>query len=125
MAVNGEGIYATRPWLIAGDAPSMKTGTNADAMFNEDRKPDLTAADIRFTTRGYTLFAFVMGWPGKEILIAPLGTESGQKPGKIENVTLLGYDGKLTWKQEANGLRVQMPASPISDIAVALKVQLS
>jgi alpha-L-fucosidase len=125
MTVNGEGIYGTRPWLIAGDGPSMKASTNADAMFNEGRKPNLTAADIRFTTKGYTLFAFVMGWPEKEVLIAPLGSESRQKPGKIENVTLLGYDGKLTWKQEANGLRVQMPASPISDIAVALKVQLS
>jgi hypothetical protein len=34
-------------------------------MFNEGRTT-YTAADIRFTTKGDTLYAFLMGWPGQE-----------------------------------------------------------
>ena len=55
MAVNSEGIYATRPWKIYGEGPSTKVviktnGKEFDP--NEGKKPDLTAADIRFTTKG-------------------------------------------------------------------------
>jgi alpha-L-fucosidase len=33
---------------------------------NERTRKDLTANDVRFTTKGKTLYAFVMGWPEKE-----------------------------------------------------------
>jgi alpha-L-fucosidase len=54
MAVNSEGIYATRPWMIYGEGPSTKVvipknGKEFDP--NEGKKPDLTADDIRFTTK--------------------------------------------------------------------------
>ena len=54
-SVNGEGIYATRPWKIYGEGPSTKvvikpSGKEFDP--NEGKKPDLAAADIRFTTQG-------------------------------------------------------------------------
>jgi len=38
------------------------------------------------------------------------------------NVQLLGHQGRLTWTQEATGLRVQLPAEKPSDYAVTLKV---
>jgi alpha-L-fucosidase len=88
--------------------------------FNEQSRKDLTADEVRFTTKGSTLYAFIMGWPEKETVIKPLGTAGGAM--KVANVTLLGYDGKLQWTQEAQGLRVQMPAAKPSDHAIALKI---
>ena len=47
IAVNGEGIYGTRPWKIPAEGAARAGG----GMFNEGRTT-YTAADIRFTTKG-------------------------------------------------------------------------
>jgi alpha-L-fucosidase len=129
MAVNSEGIYATRPWKIYGAGPSTLTaGTHEftdTGGFNEGTRKDMTADDVRFTLRGSTLYAFVMGWPQDFALIKPLAFNSPQQPGKIQNVELLGYDAKLRWKQDENGLRVDMPFEKPSDYAITLKIALA
>ena len=126
MAVNNEGIYATRPWKIAADGPATDASKAADAKFNERNRKDLSAQDVRFTTKGdKTLFAFLMGWPQGEATIKPLGTGSPQNPAKIVNVQLLGHKGKLQWKQEPDGLKVTMPQEKPSEYAVTLKVTMA
>ena len=40
----------------------------------------------------------------------------------IENVELLGFRGKLQWKQDENGLTVRLSAEKPSDYAVAFKI---
>jgi alpha-L-fucosidase len=130
MQVNSEGIYATRPWKIYGEGPSTKVKI-AGGNFNEDKQSDLTASDVRFTTKGSTLYAFVMGWPEKEATVEALGLQSPQQPGKILKVELLGHNGMLDWKQDDAALRVQMPARQPSDngttsaIGITLKVELA
>ena len=124
MAVNSEGIYASRPWKIYGDGPSTKVKIEA-GNFNEDKRTDFTAEDVRFTTKGSTLYAFVMGWPEKEAVVNALGLASAQNPGKIRKVELLGYKGELKWKQDEAGLKVEMLAEKISDVGITLKVVLA
>jgi alpha-L-fucosidase len=124
MAVNSEGIYATRPWKIYGEGPSTKIQLET-TRFNESKRAAFTAEDIRFTTKGSTLYAFVMGWPEKEALLPALATASAQPPGKIRHVALLGYSGAVKWNQDATGLHVQMPAEKLSDIAITLKVKMA
>jgi alpha-L-fucosidase len=119
--VNNEGIYGTRPWMISGEGPSTQVETPG-GMFNENKRQALTAEDVRFTTKGNTLYAFIMGWPEKEATVKALGTASAQPPGKIGNVELLGHPGRLTWSQEPSGLRVQLPVEKPSDYAVTFKV---
>jgi alpha-L-fucosidase len=85
----------------------------------------MTSEDVRFTTKGGTLYAFVMGWPEKEAVVKTLGLASPQKPGKILEVELLGHEGDLSWKQDDAGLRVQMPTKKISDIGITLKIALA
>ena len=138
MAVNSEGIYGTRPWKVCGEGPSLE-GTARDTSVYKPlpRIPDsspgatrttgsrdtgnkpFTEQDVRFTAKGKTLFAFVMGWPEKGILIRALGAA-----GKVRNVELLGFKGKVRWAQEAAGLRVQMPPDKPCDHAIALKIAL-
>jgi alpha-L-fucosidase len=124
MAVNSEAIYSTRPWKIYGEGPSTKVELGT-TQFNESKRAAFTAEDIRFTTRGSTLYAFVMGWPEKEALVPSLAMNSAQNPGKIERVTLLGHEGPVEWKQDTTGLHVEMPAERISAIAITLKVELA
>jgi alpha-L-fucosidase len=117
IAINGEGIYGTRPWLIHGEGPVRVKGGN----FREDFA--YTAKDIRFTTKGdNTLYAFVMGWPAEgQVTIRSLAKLPGVT-GKITDVTLLGYSSQLKWTHNTNGLTIQLPAQKPCDFAVAFKI---
>jgi alpha-L-fucosidase len=118
MGVNSEGIYETRPWKLYGEGPSTME-TKQQASFNEKNKKALGPSDVRFTTKGRDLYAFVMGWPEKQAVISSLAQGSG---GKIANVELLGYGGKVEWTQGPDGLTVTLPPEKPSDYAVTLKV---
>jgi alpha-L-fucosidase len=126
MSINSEAIYRSRPWKIYGEGPALNSTANATASpegkFNESKRKELTAADVRFTTNGDTLYAFVMGWPDYQSVIRPLATNSGLRVGKIQNVELLGFDGKLDWSHDNAGLKVMMPAQKPCDYAIVFKV---
>jgi alpha-L-fucosidase len=127
MAVNGEAIFATRPWKIYGEGPSTKVviSTNGKEFDpNEGKKPDLGAADIRFTTKGSVLYAFVQGWPDGTAIIPSLGTGSAQNPAKITSVTMLGNDQTFPFSQDATGLKITVPSNrpQTADIGVAFKL---
>jgi len=121
MSVNSSAIHGTRPWKIYGESPATAAGA-VQASFNEEKRTDLTAADVRFTTKGSTLYAFVTGWPDYQAVIRPLATDTALRVGKIENVELLGFDGKLNWSQDRSGLKVLLPTQKPCDHAIAFKV---
>jgi alpha-L-fucosidase len=124
MDVNSEGIHGSRPWKIYGVGPSTEMTVDQTG-FNENKQPDLTAQDVRFTTKGKVLYAFVMGIPVGEFVIKPLGTNSPQQPAKILDVQLLGYRDKLRWKQDHQGLKIRIPPAHMSDIAITFKVMMA
>ena len=127
MAVNGEGIYATRPWKVYGEGPSMLPAPERQGRlgFNESRRKELTPEDVRFTTKGKTIYAFVMGWPQGQARIKALGAKSAQQPGKVRNVEMLGHKGKLKWSQSDTELAVDMPPEKPCEYAIALKATLA
>jgi alpha-L-fucosidase len=120
MAVNSEGIYSTRPWKIFGEGPGTASAAVPGQRFNENNRKDLTAEDVRFTTKGNALYTFVMGWPEKETVIKPLGTNNAGM--KVAHVAMLGFKGKLKWTQGADGLKVQMPPAKPCDHVITLKI---
>jgi alpha-L-fucosidase len=121
MSVNAEGIHDTRPWKIFGEGPGTEASAKQSA-FNEKSRKDLTAADVRFTTKGDTLYAFVMGWPEYQAVIRPLATNTGLRVGKIQSVQLLGSRGELHWSQDDSGLKILIPQQKPCDYAVAFKI---
>jgi alpha-L-fucosidase len=125
MAVNSEGIYATRPWKIFGDGPGTKTAAVPGQRFNENSRKDLSADDVRFTTKASAMYAFAMGWPGKEASIPALALGGPNSVPKFRNVELLGHKGKLKWTQDAAALKVELPAEKPSDYAVTFKIALA
>jgi alpha-L-fucosidase len=120
MAVNSEGIYASQPYKIFGAGPGAEIKPG-NAQFNESNRQDLTVDDVRFTTKGNALYAFVMGWPGKEAVIPSLAISAKQGVGKIQNVELLGA-GKMKFAQDETALTVQLPEKQPSEHAIALKI---
>ena len=126
MAINSECIYGTRPWAIYGEGPSVKNEATArDSAGAPPRGlgPNLTAADVRFTTKGDLLYAVVMGQPdtGKATIKA-LASHSPHYPGEIGSVQMLGYAAKLAFTRDATGLTVTIPGNETSHYATALKI---
>jgi alpha-L-fucosidase len=131
MAVNGEGIYGTRPWKQfgegaasgagssgAGSSAASSAASSGGQSFNESKRKDLTASDVRFVTKGGDVYAYFMGWPdGGSIKIMALGTGSGS----VGGVELLGY-GKVEFKQDGDGLSVMLPGSKPCEYAYGLKI---
>jgi alpha-L-fucosidase len=122
MQVNGEAIYATRPWKIYGEGPNMvKAGS-----FQGHSVASLGPKDIRFTRNkaNTAIYAVVLGWPEEPINIQALGASAATNPGKIEHVQLLGTEQKLDWTQEAASLRVSLRKDyrPQVDYAASFKV---
>ena len=116
-AVNGEAIFGTRPWLVYGEGPIKAKGGN----FNEDY--NFTARDIRFTTKGPTLYAIALGWPKDgRLLVKSLAKPAGQDINDITAVSLLGHEGKIDWRQTADGLEVTLPEERPCEYACALKI---
>lgn len=121
MTVNGEAIYGTRPWKIFGEGPGTQK-PSANERFNENRRKPLTADDVRFTTKGRTLYAFCMGWPEKRAVLAPLALNGKHGVSKIRSVEILGFKGKVRWAQDETGLKVDVPVEKPCDHAFALKI---
>jgi alpha-L-fucosidase len=116
-AVNGEAIYGTRPWLVFGEGPTQVKG----GAFKEDFK--YGAKDIRFTTKGKTLYAIALGWPDDgKVVIQSLAKTDDSSVNTIKRVELLGFNGKLKFTQTAEGLTVELPARKLSDLTCSLKI---
>jgi len=108
--VNGEAIYGTRPWKIYGEGPStLKNQAKGQFGGLSDVRP-YVASDIRFTTKGETLFAFCMDAPAGDTRITSLGKNSKLNSKQIGSVKLLGSDEKIVWKQEAGALVITKPS---------------
>ncbi len=119
---NGEGIYGTRPWKIYGEGPSMKKQEKGQFGGVKDVRP-YESTDIRFTTKGETLYAFCMKNPTADISIASLGQNSKLNSKKVASVKILGSDEKLSWKQEGEALVIKKPAKLPEWQVVTLKVE--
>jgi alpha-L-fucosidase len=125
MQVNGEAIYATRPWKIYGEGPNVvKAGS-----FQGHSIAKLGPKDIRFTRNkaNTVIYAMILGWPESPVVIQALGTSAATKPGKIEHVQLLGTEERVSFRQERDGLRAWLPKSyhPEVDYAASLKIMLA
>lgn len=124
MKVNGEAIYATRPWKVCGEGPAIDHAPAINAQGFNEGKVKLGADDIRFTTKGNVLYAIILGWPGKPVTIKSLGATAGLLDKPITDVTLLGSDAKLTWSQTPDGLVVEPPKDKLFDEATVFKCTL-
>jgi alpha-L-fucosidase len=120
LSVNGEGIYASRPWKVYGEGPTTINKTGKGATSDVKR---YTAEDIRFTTKGDILYAFAMAWPenGKTV-IKSLAKGSENMPGEIGKIEMLGADGPLTFDRDDQGLTVNLPQTKPNEFAYTLKI---
>ncbi|MCJ7718104.1 MAG: alpha-L-fucosidase [Anaerolineales bacterium] len=119
-SANGDGIYGSRPWKIFGEksaeAQAVKRGR-----FNENYK--FNSKDIRFTTKGATLYAYCLGKPDGDINIKSLAKSSKLTDKAIASVSMIGSDDKLRWNQSAGALVIRKPANMPSWEVIGFKIE--
>ena len=116
-AVNGEAIYGTRPWFVYGEGATRARG----GAFREDMT--YSAKDIRFTTKGETLYAVALGWPADgKMAIKSLAQTADPTQNRIKTVELLGHSGELKFDQTADGLVVELPGEKPSDLTCPVRI---
>ncbi len=119
LARNGEAIYDSRPWKVFGEGPTRIS----EGSFTDTERREFAGADVRFTTRGSTLYAFVLGWPKNgEVRIKSLGRNLRLYGGRIGSVELLGYRGRLKWSHSTSHLGIKLPAEKPDEHAYVLKI---
>ncbi|MDP1026982.1 alpha-L-fucosidase [Sphingomonas sp. KR1UV-12] len=103
IKVNGEAIHGTRPWVSFGEGPTE----TAAGMFKESG--DYSARDIRFTTKGDTLYALTLGEPSATVAITALRLDNPHERRRVRKVRLLGHRGSVSFRQTDAALVIDVP----------------
>ena len=93
-----------------------------EGQFTDTTRSAFTGQDIRFTTKGNTLYAIALAWPGNSVTIKSLGSAVGLLSKEIDDIQLLGHPGQLAWERSADGLTIQLPEQPPCQHAFVFKV---
>jgi alpha-L-fucosidase len=121
MPANGEAIFGTRPFRVFGEGAADAAGTRN---FNENRTRPYTAEDIRFTTKGDTLYAIALGWPADgKLTIKTLAAGGSLYPGEPGSVELLGGKGESPFTRDSRGMVVTLSDKKPNEFAYVLKIR--
>jgi alpha-L-fucosidase len=116
LKINGEAVYATRPWDILGEGPSVSEE------LPYGKTIDYTSKDIRFTRNkeNTILYATTLDWPGSKLVIESFKNIDVKS---LKSVSLVGSSKKLRWKKTAEGLEIRMPKDPGYGYAYPVKLE--
>lgn len=91
LKVNGEAIFATRPWLVYGAGPTKMTKSGG---FSEKADLQYTNQDIRYTQSkdGKTLYAIVLGMPITKVALPAVKARHSRDGDS--SITLLGCQAR-------------------------------
>ena len=119
LKINGEAIYASRPFTIFGEGP---TGT-ATGHLSENKNKPFGPKDIRFTTKGDVLYAIVLAIPEDGVVNVETLKSGNKLRSEYSKVSLLGYDQDCDWKQTDSALTIKLPEQLPSKFALVFKIQ--
>lgn len=122
MNVNGQAVYGSRAWRTLGEGEKDEKGKlrtlPGGGLGKKHADFKFSTKDFRFTVgKDNALYAFSMTVPesGEELSIKSLGKNVNDK---IKNVSLLGSDQKISWKQKNDELVIKCP--DVSDFKTSL-----
>ncbi len=128
MRRNGEAVYGSHAWKVPGEGEIV----DGKLKMLPGGKLERRHADFKFETQDFrftvgknnALYAFCMTVPepGKQLKIKSLGKDAKNLDNPVKRVKLLGHEGKLTWKQEADGLVITCPTEMPFATAVVFKI---
>ena len=120
LRANGEAIYGTRPFTTYGEGPKRLTSSGHFV----EMSGEYTSENIRFTTKGRTIFAIQLGWPGsqKRIAIKSLGRKQLGTRG-IKSISVLDSPEEISWSLEEDVLYVTSPLVAPNEMAICYRIE--
>ena len=119
LKTNGEAIYGTRYWKVYGEGPTV---VPEGYMSDEKKNEAFTAADIRFTKKGETLYAIGLDWPANNtFVIKSLGKDSALASSAVKDVQFIGGTKPVQWQQKGDALYITVAEKP-TDYAHVFKI---
>ena len=120
LKVNDEAIYGTRhagrdcQWT-AGQRPEQgykeyKESYNLMEMVGQSPRNGMAVKQVFFTKTPEALYAITAGWPGKQLVLRDI------KVPKESAVTMLGHEGKFSYKVDGTNLIVDVPALTVEEV---------
>ena len=125
MEVNSEAIYATRPWRVFGEGPSLKAVHEKGHLDGIKDVTLLTAEDVRFTMSKdrRTLYAIIMGAPTQPVRLSSLGLKAGFMEQRIQKIEQLGAKS-VNWALKEDALEINPIKTSRLNAAVVFKISL-
>jgi alpha-L-fucosidase len=105
LSINGEAIFNSKAWRSFGEGPTK----DAEGKFSEGNQSGYTSQDMRFTSANGHLYAIVFKYPADgNICIKSLADSNDSNAPKfhgiIRDVSILGFDEKINWTKNTDGL---------------------
>lgn len=128
MRRNGEAVYGSHAWKIPGEGEIVDGKLKmlpGGALQRKHAEFKFDAQDIRFTVgKNGSLYAFTMNVasPSSSVKIKSLAAEAKYLGKPVTSVKLLGYEGRLKWKQEADGLTITCPKEMPYSTSLVFKI---
>jgi alpha-L-fucosidase len=128
MRRNGEAVYGSHAWAIPGEGEQVNGKLKmlpGGRLSRKHAEFKFDAQDIRFTIgKNGSFYAFCMNLPapGAQVKIKSLGTDANTLSKPVKSVKLLGYAGKLKWKQEKEALIITCPEKMPFATSIVFKI---
>jgi alpha-L-fucosidase len=124
---NGEGIYGTSCWEVYGEGP-VADAAGGGAIPVGDEPKAYSPADIRFTCKGGSIYAFVMRFPDDgNITVKSLRRRMRPNAGgdfDITGISVLGEEARAIFKRDDQSLRVKVRLKK-NDFPICLKISIN
>lgn len=121
LAINGEAVYDTRRWGISKEGPTTINFKSTEDRAEKGFQNVFTAEDFWFTKKEKTVFAISFNNKERQVVIKSLSNADQS----VRLVQLLGFDSKIKWNQDKEGLHITLPKTLPSEIGYALKIELN
>jgi alpha-L-fucosidase len=124
----GDAVYSTTPWYTYGEGPAKQADEKAKTPTTDRRKYfeiKFTSEDIRYTRKGNTINAIILGRPGqnKKILLKAFNKPNVPEKIVIKSVSMPGSGEKIKWEYQDEGLSVTMPGNLKGNMAQVIKIE--
>lgn len=83
LAINGEAVYATRPWIQWREGDTVRFTRTKDNQY---------------------LYAISLSWPGRSLTLGSVRAREGS------SISMLGIEEPLKWRSDDQGLLIEIPA---------------
>jgi len=125
MTINGESVYGTTKWKVNHEGPLNMEMNSTTEREKKGFQGNFSPEDFWFSAKDDCVYVTSLKWPeGKSIFIKSFANYYTNNSGKILKIGLLGFNERLKWQLNPDGLKINLPSSHPHPNGYVLKIQM-